>query len=178
METLEEILVYAELANPWVRLFFDRVRFASGIEGRYNRIVEQGGKAGVAVLPLRRGYVGLVEQYRYPVGRTMLEIPRGFGETDEPQNDAARELLEETGLIAERFEDLGIVHANSGLLSGHVCLYAAHLSTTSSQPHDAEIDRFEWLALDTLLDRIRRNEITDGFTLAAVLRAQLFGLFS
>lgn len=40
IERIEEILEYASPENPWLRLYFDKVRFPNGSEGRYNRVVE------------------------------------------------------------------------------------------------------------------------------------------
>jgi len=65
--TIEERLVYSDVKNKWVKLYFDRVRFPNGKDGYYNKIVESEGKEGVVILPIAQGHIGLVRQFRYPI---------------------------------------------------------------------------------------------------------------
>src|SRR5512137_1868342 len=66
---------------------------------------------GVGVLPLHDdGTVTLIRQLRPAVREFLLEIPAGRLSPDEtPDLCGRRELLEETGLSAERFEPLGLI---------------------------------------------------------------------
>ncbi|WP_449243767.1 NUDIX hydrolase [Desulfobacca acetoxidans] len=173
----EEILVYSDPNNPWVELYFDRVRFPNGHMGRYNRIMECKGKQGVAVLPIMDGKVGLVRQFRYPIGEEVWEIPRGFAAPDtDSRQQALRELEEETG-ISDKFcklVELSKVHPNSGLLSSEVQLYAA-LTFPGQEytlPTDSETSRFQWFPVSEVLESIKKGGITDVFTLSAILIAR------
>jgi ADP-ribose pyrophosphatase len=175
---IEEILAYGEDANPWLKLYFDRVEFPDGRVGRYNRIVESDGRPGVAVLPIAPGQVGLVRLFRYPVGAHVWEIPRGFGDAEHPEDDVRRELREETGLSAGRLLELGRVHPNTGILASGVWLYGAMFEQQPipTQPTDKEIDEFKWFAMRQVLSMIGDGTITDVFTIAAVARADYRGL--
>lgn len=165
-------------ANPWVTVFLDRVRFPNGKEGFYNRIVEVGGRKGVAILPLRDGAIGLVRLYRYPIGRGMWEIPRGFGKSTRPRQDMIAEMMEETGLAVATSESLGIIYPNSGLLSNSVEIFGVTVKSAVSDDHvrDSEVSEFQWIPVNVVLEMIRSCEITDSFTMCAILRAQVQGL--
>ena len=162
--------------GAWVQVYIDPIEGGPG----YVRIEEQGGIPGVAILPLAPGRIGLVEVFRYPLGQVCREIPRGFGEGSDPRLDAVRELREETGLVIapDRLVPLGSMHPNSGLLASEVSLFAAPFdSPVAARPEDEdEVTDFSWVPTATVLDAIRRDELRDGFTQVALLRAQLAGL--
>ncbi|MEX0342056.1 MAG: NUDIX hydrolase [Erythrobacter sp.] len=77
-------------------------------------------------------HVILVSQYRVPLGRICLEIPAGLigdheGASDESAETAAgRELEEETGYRAARFETLGDYYSSPGMVSESFTLLRAH----------------------------------------------------
>lgn len=182
IETIEECLVYSDPNNKWVKLYFDKVRFPNGREGNYNKIVESEGKQGVVILPIAEDHIGIVRQFRYPISTEVLEIPRGFGETKDAKTDAFRELLEETGIHTppDKFIDLGIFHPDSGILSSVVKIFAAMYNhQPSMSPNtDEEVLEFAWVKYDDVLSKIESGEITDSFTMVALLRAQIKGLFA
>ena len=68
-------------------------------------------------------HVILVEQFRVPLGRNCLELPAGLiGDEDGAQGElplaaAERELEEETGYRAARWEDLGEYYSSPGMVS-------------------------------------------------------------
>jgi ADP-ribose pyrophosphatase len=177
IERIEECLAYGTQDNPWVRLYFDRVRFPGGREGRYNRIVENEGRPGVAVLMIHRNRVALVRQHRYPVDRMAWEIPRGFGEGNDPRLDAVREVTEETGIVvgADALVDLGRLEPNSGLLATVVQIYRAVLPDTVAplRPTDGEIAEFRWVEWSTLDEWIANDVVRDSITMGAILRNRL-----
>lgn len=77
------------------------------------------------------GDVVLVEQHRPPVGRTVIELPAGLtgdiaGAEDEALLEAAqRELLEETGYVAERWTELTSGYSTPGLTDESITLFLA-----------------------------------------------------
>ncbi|MBI5864795.1 MAG: NUDIX hydrolase [Planctomycetes bacterium] len=174
----EQVLSYAEQCNPWVKVYFDRVQFPDGKVGRYNRIVESDGRAGVAVLPVMGDTVGLVRQFRYPVGAFMWEIPRGFGDSHDPEVDARRELLEETGRSADSLIALGVVHPNTGILASAVSLFAAVITrdVDAMKSGTQEVTDFRWFSRSDVLNKVGDGTLTDAFTIAAIVRARHRGL--
>lgn len=177
IQRIREVVAYESPENPWVSLFFDEVQLSDGRRVRFNRIVEKGGKQGVAVLPVMGSRVGLVKQYRYPVAETMWEIPRGFGESLDARSDAVRELEEETGirLDKESLIDLGLICPNSGILASQVQIFCASLAPGYEQVTkiDNEVDEFRWFESERLFSMVAEGQIKDAFTLAALLRARL-----
>jgi ADP-ribose pyrophosphatase len=75
--------------------------------------------------------VVLVEQYRAPVQRNVVELPAGLagdlaGAENELLLDAAkRELLEETGYVARHWTELGRGYSSPGLTDEAIVLFLA-----------------------------------------------------
>lgn len=104
---------------PWLRVYQEHVRLPNGVEIPNYWLVEFPGFAQVfAVTPDRQ--VVLVEQYRHGPGVVALELPAGGFDTDAdakaPLQTAKRELLEETGMVADTWIPLGkfFVDGNRG----------------------------------------------------------------
>ena len=77
-------------------------------------VVEHSGAIGVVALE-GDGRVYLVRQYRYPIGQITLEIPAGkLEEGEDPLDCARRELKEETGIEAKRWEPLLTFYTTPG----------------------------------------------------------------
>lgn len=99
IETVEERVVYR---NSYATVWDDLVRFPDGRQGTYFRW-RWNAPHGVGVVPVQGEDVILIKNYRYQNQDFSIEIPQGFGEEGaEPVEDAARELLEETGLMSNR----------------------------------------------------------------------------
>src|SRR5512139_1313623 len=97
---------------PWVSVYVDG---ATSTHPGHVRIREGDGTPGAVVLGLRGATILMVEVFRRPLGRTLLELPRGFGDPNEtPVDTAVRELREETGVLvgADRLVPLGQVAPN------------------------------------------------------------------
>lgn len=73
----------------------------------------------------------LVEQYRPPVGRRVVELPAGLAgdiaghEGESLLLAAQRELLEETGYSASRWTELGVGYSSPGLTDESIVLFLA-----------------------------------------------------
>ena len=156
-----------------VRVEFDHVLVPNGRESQREVVRHPG---GVAVVPLDGdGGVVTVTQYRYPIGRTLLEIPAGKREGDEdPRLCALRELEEETGLIPGKLTDLGSVFPSPGYCDEELHLYLAQeLRQGQAHPDPDEILCLRRIPLDEMVDMILRNELRDAKTVAAVLKTSL-----
>ena len=93
----------------FLRLFVDHVRTADGHESTREYVHHPG---AVMMIPLLDdGQVILERQYRYPLGRSLIEFPAGKIDPGEPLLECARrELLEETGYVASEWTYLGGFH--------------------------------------------------------------------
>lgn len=127
---------------------------------------------GVAILPVHDNQIGLVRIYRPPFKTWCYEIPHGFtevGETDEMA--ARREMLEETGLLADRVTDLGYIMSDAGLVAGRIHLYVAEASCQSNiQIPEVGLREFFWIPVTKFESMLADSTIQDSFTLSAWCR--------
>ena len=108
------------------------------------------------------------------LGRVTLEIPAGKLEADERgESCAARELLEETGLRAEKLIHLATVLGSPGFTDEHTEVFLAQgLSQGTARPDEGEVVRTVWIPLDEVMHAISAGLIQDGKTVAGVLAAR------
>ena len=136
---------------------------------------------GVAILALDDEYNAyLVRQYRYPMEMELLELPAGKLDMDgeDSMNAAARELSEETGLIAGELLYLGYILASPGFCDEALHMYVAQdLTQEECHPDEDEFVEVCKMPFDELVARILAGQITDGKTVATTLKAKvLLGL--
>ncbi len=118
----------------------------------------------------------MIKQYRHPIEATLLEIPGGFIDKDEtPEKAIARELLEETGYEFSRYEYLGEVAANPGVLSNYTRLY---LATGGKKVARQKLDeneeiRVELVPLDDLTGMLLQNKIVQSLHTNCIFYALL-----
>ena len=92
--------------NPWIAVTEHRVLNPKGRPGIYGTVHFHNRAIGVVPV-FADGSTILVGQYRYPQRVYSWEIPEGGGKlAHPPQEAAARELLEETGLVARQWRDI------------------------------------------------------------------------
>lgn len=129
---------------------------------------------GVAVLPVdENGMAYCVRQFRYPLGKMILECPAGKLEPgEEPRAAALRELSEETGLECRELIDLGAIYATPGYCTETLYLYlATGLTQKDAHPDEGEYLNVEKYPLSVLREQCMRGELCDGKTNVAVLKA-------
>ena len=130
---------------------------------------------GAAVLPLHDdGSVTLIRQLRPAVGGVLLELPAGrLSPGEDPQLAAERELVEETGIKAASLTSLGLLHSSPGVFDEIIHLFlATGLSQSEATPEAYEEIACVRMPLKEALDLAVEGGITDGKTIAALLRAQ------
>ena len=131
---------------------------------------------GVGVLALdERNNVLAVTQYRYVVGRTLLEIPAGKLEPGEdPVTGALRELREETGAVPDTLLPMGVTLPSPGCLGERLYLFLAKGLHMERQALDEdEFLNLERIPFSEMVHRVMDGEIEDGKTIAAVLKAKV-----
>ena len=155
-----------------VKVRLDRAELENGKIVR-REVVEHPG--GVGILPVDGdGNCYMVRQFRYPFSRQLLEIPAGkleYGE--DPLECAVRELSEETGLEAEEMIPMGRCLTSPGFSSEVLHLYLARgLRAGRAHLDEDEFLNVEKYPLSELAEMAARNEIEDGKTQIAVLKAE------
>jgi 8-oxo-dGTP pyrophosphatase MutT (NUDIX family) len=158
--------------NDWFRIDSYAVIHPGGAEGIYSVIRPR--RLAVGVLPIEPdGSVHLVGQWRFPLGRYSWEMPEGGGEPGEdPLDCAKRELAEETGLTAARYQHVLEMDMSNSLTDERAVLYiATGLSPGEARPEATEVLKRRRAHFQDVLGRVADGRIRDAMTVAAVLRA-------
>ena len=103
----------------------DEVELPTGTRSS-REVVEHPG--AVAVIAMNEdGLIVLVEQFRYPAGETLLEIPAGKLDPGEsPVECALREMVEETGYQPETLTLLSKIYTTPGFSNEVIYLFRGH----------------------------------------------------
>lgn len=132
-------------------------------------IVRHPGSA--VMMPVEEERVLLVRQFRLPAGKELWELPAGkVDEGEVPLEAAKRELIEETGYTADRWQPLVSYFPTPGFVEEkmHVFL-ATELHQGTATPMDDERIETRWFGRRELSDLIDAGEIEDGKTLVGFL---------
>jgi len=110
-------------------------------------------------------------QYRHAAGQSLLELPAGRREPNEPPLKAAkREMIEETGYRAKHWTLLTKYFASPGFLGEWMQIYLARdLRAGACQPEDDEQIEVRRIPLSQALALATTNKIHDGKTLIALM---------
>jgi len=160
--------------NPWLGLTEFRVITPAGNPGIYGKVHFKNRAIGVVALD-ENDHVYLVGQYRFTIDAYTWELPEGGGPFDEtPLDTAKRELEEETGLRAEKWESLLTLHTSNSVTDeiGYVFL-ATGLSQHETNFDETEDLRVKKLPFEDVLSMVLSGEITDSLTMAAILKLQV-----
>lgn len=163
--------------DSYAVLLRDAVRFRNGFVGPYIRMIPAAGHGGAAVLPLIDGRIVLIQHERHATREKHWEIPRGFATKGEaPEETARREIVEELGIPEPEIFDIGSVHPDTGASNVRTRLYLARLAGVGGLEVNEGIDKMIMVTIDEFKTMLRTEQITDSFTLAAVLQAEVRGL--
>lgn len=163
--------------DQYLMILRDAVRFPDRSLGTYIRMVDvYPGFTGVAILPLWRGQVLLVDHFRHATRTRHLEVPRGFGSATDTAESACRELAEEIGAEPSRLVAMGEVHPDSGLSAARVALFLAEVETYGEAERKEGITEVVPTSLAEFERLIASGELEDGYTLMAYARARARGL--
>jgi len=166
---LESLQVYR---GAFLDVRCDQVRLPDGKAAQREYVIHPGAVMVVPLLP--DGRLLMERQWRYPMGRAILEFPAGKLEAGEPVLDCAiRELIEETGYRASEWARAGVLnnaiaYSNEaievwfarGLVAGERQLDVGEFLDLCS----ASVEELDLLA--------QRGELTDAKTLIGLLWLQ------
>lgn len=153
-----------------------RLRFPNGTEGEREYLLHPGGVVAVPVTA--EGKFVCIRQYRFAVAAYLYEFPAGTVEPGEhPDETIRRELEEETGLRAHRWDPLGQFYLCPGYSSEIMYAYLARdlevLDAPPAKDEDEDIAVVE-LSPAELTEMARFGLDFDSKSITCFWRAQLF----
>ncbi|TCT25652.1 ADP-ribose pyrophosphatase [Melghiribacillus thermohalophilus] len=173
MKKFEEKTIESEtiFEGKVVQLQVDRVKLPNGKESHREMIKHPG---AVAVIPVTSdNKIVLVEQYRKPLERSLVEIPAGkLEEGEPPEKTAHRELEEETGYLASEMTYITSFYTSPGFADEIIHLYLATGLKKADEPLGTDEDEFVEIMECTLEEAqklINEKKIYDAKTAYALL---------
>lgn len=165
-KTLSSRLIYEGRA---IRLRVDTVKTPSGRKTT-REIVEHSDCVAIIAID-DEDNVLLVEQFRKPLEKRLLEIPAGGIEPgEEPADCVRREMREETGFLPQRVERLGGFYSAPGYSTEYLHLYlAAELVSNPLQAEDSEGIELVRVRLSDVPALITSGSICDAKSIAGLL---------
>ena len=159
------------------RFEINTIQLPIGVKGDFGIIRHPG--ASLAVPITASGQIVLLRQYRFAVERRLLEFPAGTLEIGEdPLSSMKRELGEESGYEASKWDDLGTMVPCPAYSDEIIYLYLARdLKLMNTKPpgdidEDIEVVLMNKNELEECISN--GNEVLDGKTITAWHRACKF----
>ena len=159
-------------AGKMLHVYEDEIVLPNGGEATREYVRHIG---AVGIVPITEdGNVIIEKQFRYPMGKIVTEIPAGkLDSKEEDRLEAAkRELLEETGITADNWINLGEYHPASAYSDEIITLFIARGLHYGKQKLDEdEFLNIEEIPLQVIVRDVLDGTITDGKTQVAILKA-------
>lgn len=157
--------------GPVFRVTSDRVIEPGGIRVRRDVVRHAGSVVVLAVDESgTQPRILLERQYRYAAQANLWELPAGRIDESEAELDAAkRELLEETGFTASRWELALKFFVSPGFVDETMAIYLARdLKRGKAQPEEDEVIRKRFFALSDAVRMVANKRIEDAKTIAGI----------
>ena len=159
------------LKDRWLTVRADRCITSDGVEVDPYYVLEALDWVHILAMDSDKNIL-IVRQYRHAAGIITVEVPCGEIEPGEsPVEAAKRELKEETGGAAERFEKLGSFYPNPARLNNRIHTFLAFdIKIIGKQALDeTEQIEYEFVTIHKLLKMIETGEFSQGLHVASVL---------
>lgn len=160
--------------NAWINLTEFQVINPNGGKGIYGKVHFK--NLAIGIIPIdKNDEIVLIGQYRFPLNQYSWEIPEGGGKIGiDPLESAKRELLEETGLKANRWTKLMEMHLSNSVSDELAIIYVAEdLEQFNAEPEETEQLEIKKIQFSEALKLVMNGEITDSMTVAALLKYEL-----
>ena len=162
------------IQDRWISLRADRCETASGLVVDPYYVMEEADWAHVVAFD-DRDRILILRQYRHGSRTICAELPAGaIDESDSsPLAAVQRELMEETGCIAEKYEPLGSAYANPGRQNNRVYSFIGYKVKQIAEPdldETEEID-FEFMNLQSLFQLIDSGEFSQSIHISSLFLA-------
>lgn len=155
--------------NPWISVREDAVVLPNGKDGIYG-VMESKNSVMIAVLN-DKNELYLIDSYSYPCKSWNWELPGGGGDGEDAIVASRRELMEETGIVAETWELLGKTRVCNGLMTERQATYLARdlIMTDQKDKEDSAIIRAgKFYSLEMIHQMIADGVINDNQTLTGI----------
>jgi 8-oxo-dGTP pyrophosphatase MutT (NUDIX family) len=159
--------------NAWIKVEHHEVLNPAGNTGIYGKVHFK--NTAISIVPIdSAGFTYLVGQYRYTLNEYSWEVPEGGCsiESGESTLDAAkRELLEETGLVASEWTQLGEVYLSNSVSDEKAVMYVAqNLVQQQACPEETEQLKIRRLPLGEAIEMAKNGSITDALSVLTLLK--------
>jgi len=159
-----------------IDLALQAITLADGTQREREVVIHRG---AVALVPMvDRAHVCLLENDRYAVGKTLLEVPAGTIEAGEtPEETALRELTEETGYRAGRIRRVREWYVSPGFMTERMYLFLCEdLEAGSSRPQPDERLRTVIVSWKDALAMLEDGRLEDAKTIIALAVCDRLGI--
>ena len=151
----------------------DQIEYNSGNKS-VREVAEHPG--GAVIVPVTgEGKIIMITQHRYPVDKTLLELPAGkLDKNENPFHCAVRELEEETGYKSDNVKEMGTIFTSPGYSTEKLWIYLAKdLKPGNHNREEGELGMkvFEY-TLKEIEEKIINGEIVDGKTICGIYLAK------
>ncbi|MGH3104626.1 MAG: NUDIX hydrolase [Gaiellaceae bacterium] len=158
--------------SDWMNLRLVDVELPDGTRFEHHALRIPREAAAAVVHDPARGVL-LLWRHRFITDSWGWEIPGGqidAGET--PEQAAARETLEETGWRPGPLRPIGAYHPLAGAVDQRFHVFLAEGASLVGSPADTnEAERVEWVPIERMRELVRAGQVTDGYSLTALLWA-------
>jgi 8-oxo-dGTP pyrophosphatase MutT (NUDIX family) len=157
--------------NPWIKVVENQVINPSGNAGIYGVVHYK--NLALAIIPVDdNGNTYLVGQYRYTMKSYEWEIPMGGGRKgQDPLASAKRELLEETGIVAQHWQSILESQVSNSVSDERSITYVAwDLTYREAMPEETEDLQVRKLPLREAIQMAIKGEIRDLISVASLLK--------
>jgi ADP-ribose pyrophosphatase len=153
------------------KLVNEKYTLDNGVTSDMDFIQHPGAAAMVPILNLTN--VILIKQYRHAVREFIWEIPAGTLDPKEsPIKCAKRELVEETGYSADKWQPSGTIAPLPGCSDERIHIFlASDLKPAQQHLDEDEMLNVHKVQFNTAMQMILRNEIQDGKTISGLFLA-------
>jgi len=172
--------------NPWKTLSTEEKYDNAWINVKENKVINPAGNNGIygvvhfknkaiGIIPIDEyGNTWLVGQYRYALDEYSWEIPMGGGPLEiDILESAKKELKEETGLVAKRWQNICRIHTSNSATDEEGFIFIAQdLTEGETEFEDTEDIKVKKMPLQETIDWVMEGKITDAISIAGLLKAE------
>lgn len=148
----------------------DLVEDTEGYRFAYERLVPAVRKGAVVSIPIYKGKMVLLRQFRHALRSVQYAFPRGFGEEGiSVEDNLKKEIKEEIGAEVQEVSHVGVVIADSGIANNPVEVFVCDISEPQLKKCYEGIEQVVLISEGELEEWIAQGMITDGYTLSGYM---------